>query len=640
MDQNMFQRVCYNAHPKGDGPVRVHPYQQFCKTIGNPQYAGLAVILICYAIYLHSYFVPLFLASDPNTYHVAARTFRETGWIAQVPPDDFAYISRMWVVNRRGEYYPKYPPFYPMVAGTVSRIFGPLAGLYVNPVCSWLALLGLYILARQLGFKTGALLATFSLAVNPVFNFFALRQDSHPSSIACLVWGYSCFLKGVTEERLGRKRSLIIVGGFLTAFSVGIRYTDVLMALPLLYLASRELFQSRPVILRSYLVGYVIPVALLMIYHWYAFGAPWRTGYALTGEQAGFSLIYLRNNLRSYLTGILNVGLGPVAFLSLFGFVLLWFRSKIRFVFFALWVIPTTCLYSFYYWAPEPRPVAFLRFLLPVIIGFLLVAAGFIEQLIDTFKLRHGWLCAAIFLGVVGAWGIPITKDNSESFRLHQVRTLHMIDTIRSIVPQGSTIISYEAALSFLDLRGEYRLYLEDLFFADRLEDILRGSLKPGPSEYQRERLQRLATNLGDPSKPEYGQRIRDLLARVSGAGKSVYVVADPDNANLFRLLYQRFVEIQTVPEWNRALSQPPLAAGVNNAGDNANSRSGAEQWQREILIVRYPRPAGFSVAEEILLLRAELQLTLGKLEHSRSARDFSHACSLQQQISDLQRSR
>jgi len=80
---------------------------------------SLALILLGYALFLWLYFVPVYAGTDPNGYHVSASRlasrsgYEQHGRFHRVPADDYVFVGRMWVVNARGEYYPKYPPRYP-----------------------------------------------------------------------------------------------------------------------------------------------------------------------------------------------------------------------------------------------------------------------------------------------------------------------------------------------------------------------------------------------------------------------------------------------------------------------------------------------------------------------------------------------
>ena len=67
-----------------------------------------------------------------------------------MPEDDLTFVGRMWVEGEGGEFYSKYPPLYPALAGILMRLFGDLAGFLVAPVSSWLAVLGMYVLCRAL----------------------------------------------------------------------------------------------------------------------------------------------------------------------------------------------------------------------------------------------------------------------------------------------------------------------------------------------------------------------------------------------------------------------------------------------------------------------------------------------------------
>jgi 4-amino-4-deoxy-L-arabinose transferase-like glycosyltransferase len=164
------------------------------------EFGILGALVVLYLVFLSLYFVPVADNVDANGYIGSARIFKEHGRFFQVPPDDYAFIGRMWVANSRGEYYPKYPPLYPALAGLMMMGFGVDAGFYVAPGCALLAVLGMYVLCRTQFSGPLSLLGAAALAANPVFNTFALRQMSHAPGMCLLVWAYAVFFLAPRKE--------------------------------------------------------------------------------------------------------------------------------------------------------------------------------------------------------------------------------------------------------------------------------------------------------------------------------------------------------------------------------------------------------------------------------------------------------
>src|SRR5574344_1296700 len=96
----------------------------FCWKKDLPAVLAGALLILFAALEL-TYQVPVTAGTDQNGYHVAARCWNLTGRFCQIPPDEFAFVGHMWVANERGEYYAKYPPLYPMIAGWMNDLSGP-----------------------------------------------------------------------------------------------------------------------------------------------------------------------------------------------------------------------------------------------------------------------------------------------------------------------------------------------------------------------------------------------------------------------------------------------------------------------------------------------------------------------------------
>ena len=92
----------------------------------------LGVLLVSYTWVLLTYMIPVTGGTDQNGYHVCARMLNLNGVFYQKPVDDLQFIGHMWVVNERGEYYPKYPPFYPALAAGMNWLLGEGGGFYAT----------------------------------------------------------------------------------------------------------------------------------------------------------------------------------------------------------------------------------------------------------------------------------------------------------------------------------------------------------------------------------------------------------------------------------------------------------------------------------------------------------------------------
>jgi hypothetical protein len=515
--------------------------------------AALALVVALYVVYAAAYFVPVMSGVDPNGYHVCARQAQLHGRFYQVPADEYAFVGRMWVINARGEAYPKYPPVYPAVAGLAMSLFGLSAGLYVNPVCAGLSILGMYALARTRLPRPVAVLCAFWLAVMPTFNYYAVRPMSHASSLCFLVWGYAAALRGIGLDRTRARAALCFAGGLLTGAAAGIRYTDALLALPPLIPALAAGPRRRIGAVAGWLAGLAVPYVLLGAFHAAAYGRPWTTGYALTGEQTGFAWTYFADNVRFYIPEFLSSGLGPVAALAACGGAICGWRRRSDAAFFPLWILPTFVLYLFYYWAPETRAESYLRFVLPVTIPCLLLAGVAVERLLERFPARPFARAAILAAAVLapGAWGVLETIRGAEFSWSRIEEDRRQIAFVREHVAPGAVVFGPMGLMDSLDFFQDYRLYADELLNQSRILRMARDTLQPGPSGLQKQRAEDLARRLGKANGADYRRRILALIDGHLSAGRPVYWIGPGASLAQLQNAWSTVLDFEPVAKWS-----------------------------------------------------------------------------------------
>ncbi|MEW6745645.1 MAG: hypothetical protein AB1486_23085 [Planctomycetota bacterium] len=508
--------------------------------------AVLLALLLLYALLLRAYCVPVFQGVDANAYQVAARLFAEEGRFYKVPADELSFVGPMWVANDRGEYYPKYPPFYPALSGVARKLFGTYESLYLNPAAAVLVVLGLYVLGRLWGLGPMALIVACFLALNPVFNFYAINQVSHIASMFCIVWGYVAFFLAA------RKRpSLFVVSGLLLGYAAGIRYTDVLAALPAALLSLRDWRAHGRKNAALFVSGLALPCLVIAYYDWRAFGSPWLTGYALTGEQSGFSMEALIDNARFYIVALMTSGLGPLFVISLMGCAVVCWRRAGDGLFFVLWIVPLTILYMAYYWAPETQPDSFLRFLLPVFIPALLLAGIFLANLRRHLGGARS-VAAALVIVITGTqlvWGASESLRALEIESDRQRRDQRTVLFVMRQVPPPATIFAGTSILNFLDFVGGYELYGAELLDRAMLERITGEALAPGLTGLQRQRAATLRAQLIDGGAGLYHERIEHLISSHLQRQQPVFLVVGRSAATRFANEYDRRFASELVAE-------------------------------------------------------------------------------------------
>jgi len=489
----------------------------------------LTALVGAYAVFLSMYFVPVVGNVDANGYIVSARLFQEHGRFSQVPQDDYAFVGRMWVENSSGEYFPKYPPLYSALAGLVMMGFGMNAGFYVAPACAVLALLGMYALCRT-QFSAGlSLLGALALAVNPVFNVFALRQMSHAPSMCFLIWAYATFFYALLREKCRPNLALVLISGLLLGCSVGIRYTNALLAIPPILIILSGTGHKRWSALRAYLAGFAVPCILLAGYHWRAFGGPFTTGYALSGEQSSFGWTYLAAHVRRFAAPLVRELMGPAAVLSLAGLVILWMKSRRRAVFFLIWIVPVSLLYMSYYWAPDLVTMTFLRFLLPAVVPGILLALVCLNEITRRVDRRRTAkiLGAAVLAGLLGWWGISGTLPSVEKGHAKRVIRKSSVDFINGAVPAGSVVFGHRTMLLALDAGRVYTLYPSVILDRQRMAESVANPERPLTIELQKERVELLEGTFSGLDRPTYASKIRSLLDRSLSGSRGVFVVGN-----------------------------------------------------------------------------------------------------------------
>ena len=168
----------------------------------------------------------------------------------------------------------------------VFRLFGPEAALWVIPVMGSLSLLALYLVVREWVASGWGLLAAALMAVNPFANFHALGADSHTAVCFFLMWG----LFGLISWERTRSVSWALLCGFCLGMFPTIRYAEAVFFFAFAYYCGGA-------------GGRSTVFARWQRASWRgradrrpgggnheAFGAFWRTGYSISGEQTGFGI--------------------------------------------------------------------------------------------------------------------------------------------------------------------------------------------------------------------------------------------------------------------------------------------------------------------------------------------------------------
>jgi 4-amino-4-deoxy-L-arabinose transferase-like glycosyltransferase len=220
------------------------PIESPAKAIGYTLLA--AILVVAYFYVLLSFWAPANPGTDQNGYQVGGKLFAQTFSTGFKPRSPFAFIGWMWVRTSDGWYYPKYPLGLPVLDAIALWIGGKAHGVQwaylVSPICSALALFGMYRLTRLVAGSFASLLAVLLLACNGVMLVLANNSNSHAPAICFVVWGMYFLVRW--WQKGGWSRGLI--AGFLLGYAVTIRYTEGLLALPIGFAMLSTLQYARP----------------------------------------------------------------------------------------------------------------------------------------------------------------------------------------------------------------------------------------------------------------------------------------------------------------------------------------------------------------------------------------------------------
>lgn len=601
---------------------------------------GLLILLSGYGYILFTYFVPITGGTDQNGYHVCSWMIADQGRFSQQPADDFEFVGHMWVVNEDGLYYPKYPPLYPLIAAAAIRLSGnPDMGFWLSPVCAVLTIAGVFVLFRVFFSRGWALLGALFMAGTPVFLFYGLNKASHAPSMAFLSWGMAGFFIAAGKRRLSSAWFPALAGGFLLGYAVGIRYTNFLLLLPPLVYAGFFLRGKRLWIPLIYLAGAAIPCLFLAAYHQHAYGAPWRTGYALTKEQGGFSIDFFLPNLRLYCTGLLDHGTGPLTLFAMIGWMLLFLRRPRRALFFTSWLLPLFLLYNCYYWAPTTSFAGYLRFILPLTVPLYLLALLGLQELLRPLRRRQRVLCVASVLAVQSVWGIYQGLIEAEKRWMRDQLTLKTVEFVRAQVPEGSVIFSDTGLLNELDFGKRWHLYSTQIFDPNQIKNILARNEKADVTPLQRERVEKWNALLVDVPRADYNAQILELIEKPLAEGRRVYLLGPANRINNYRNRFRRQFEIQTTAELS---GDTPAYHWINPARNSVRNVELSEkrkippQLLLEITAVRN-RPASTATLRQELMQERQEQVQQLYRDYPELRPLFQNLESLNRRIQSMQ---
>src|SRR5947208_9571974 len=162
---------------------------------------------------------------DENAYLVGGRMIAEHGTPGFKPSDDYQFVGAMWLRTSSGWYYPKYPFGTSLLYAACVALGRREWAFAVSPICTCLAMLGMFFLSRRIVGSFYALLAMIVLAMSPTTLQLAILPNSHAPALCAVVWGMYFLLRWWQSGGWW----LGVPAGLLLGFAVTIRYSEALL---------------------------------------------------------------------------------------------------------------------------------------------------------------------------------------------------------------------------------------------------------------------------------------------------------------------------------------------------------------------------------------------------------------------------
>lgn len=488
----------------------------------------VSILLAAYFVFLMMYFQPAISTPDAQGYYAQAKLIAGEGRTWLEPESPVQYVGPHWLHAGGNRYFTTFPPGLPAILAVPYKAFGPTASLLVNPLLACLSLLGLFLLCRLWLGSAWALLATALMAFNQVANEHAIIGDAHTAVAFFLIWALY-FL-----ARWGKTKSHWWVFGAGLFFGIipAIRYADALFCLAFVTFVLLHFQNNRP-FWRSFIAGMVgvaVPVGILAIHNQIAFGAFWRTGYALSGEQSAIGWQYFVNNWPAYLQQLTGGGSGLLFGLGLIGVAVLCAIPDTRKtgILFAMLIVPVTVTYMSYYWRPDPQS---MRFLLPTF-SIYTIAGVWLLRFLTQGRRLVAYTAASVLLVITALTGLPPSVRDMERLESRNAILAYVTGEIQKQVAPGDIVITNEGISQNLDFIGQWRLVETSVLNPGRARPL---AVVDGSSQSVRGRTEESLKKYRDLNRREIFAAFTDDVWRWAGKERRVYFIATKEEIDYYQ---------------------------------------------------------------------------------------------------------
>ena len=451
------------------------------------------VLALAHFGWVGSHHAPAIMSPDSNGYVVQARLLANEARTSFAAESPVQFVGMHWLETGPGVFHSRYPAGLPLLFAAAWKLGGLEAALWLNPLLASATVLLVFLLARRFVSDGFALLAAGVVAVVPVFNQHALDADAHIAAGFLLVAGVFALMRfadlvawrmsagSSAVPSAGREVTCGMLAGFLLGMVPTVRYPEAVAGVAIaawLGWRVRPVWRAWPAV-----AGAAVPLAALGAHNAAAYGAFWRTGYALTGEQTGFGLNYFTAHAIPYLQALGGQGLGLMFAFGAAGLAALCVdRERRAEGLMCVGIVgPLLLLYMAYYFGGAPGGVGGgavagnLRFLIPIFPFFAVAAAWLLEAI----AVRLGAAGRAA-VGVVAALQILIGVAGTAPTLAQAGSSLRAAARARQVaekeIPAGSVVIVERTLAESLDATGEWKLVEEGLVAGM----MLPGEFGPG----------------------------------------------------------------------------------------------------------------------------------------------------------------
>ncbi len=527
---------------------------------------ALVAVLALFVALIATYYVPSYGSGTANGYLVTAKRLATTGSPVRHTSSPYEFVNGHWVDVRPNDFCAKFAIGYTALCAVAYKLGGPSAVYLVSPILAALAVVGIFLLGREMFNDFSGALAAVLLATNPVHGYHALDATSHAGSVCFAVW--SMFFVWRWSQRGGRLNA--VCGGALAGYALAVRHTEGLLALPILgMIAWRWVAQVRdaPAEQRRHAStrvasdGALIAAAAiagavpLFLHQWIAFGSPLTTGYELCGESTAFAWHWFREHWWLALRKLTTAGLLWVFPLGLVGLGWLAARDAKRALFLGLWAVPGILLYTAYYWLPKQDNLAYIRFFLSFFPPLILAAV----VLLGAPGRRKSWWSAVQGLLVLLLAGMNLSASTRRlDQRMSELQfTKTTGEAVSAHLPAGAGLMATPRVLSYLEFVVDNQLFSIRIFERDFIQGIANAAKRGGPSILIRQRLEQQVRLLGDKTDQQLAELQGELITETLARGGRFMLAATDDEARHVRNRLAKKLRLQMVSTWVETQAGP-----------------------------------------------------------------------------------